>query len=47
MTAEPLLIDFPQPIASGAVGTWYEMFDAAAPESYLVHIAWPAAGDGG
>lgn len=47
LTNISLRVAFPQPLATGVVGTWYETIDAAPSEPYLVHLAWPAAADGG
>ncbi|MBK7583693.1 MAG: hypothetical protein IPI67_26300 [Myxococcales bacterium] len=40
-------VAFPQPISSGVVGTLSLANDAGFLDTYLVHIAWPAAADGG
>jgi len=40
-------IAYPQPLTSGVVGILVEPVDGAPPDSYRVHIGWPAAGDGG
>lgn len=47
LTDISLRVAFPQPLATGVVGTWYETIDGGPSDASLVHIAWPASTDGG